>query len=194
MEEAGYRCAIPSCKQTAAVEAAHIVPYAETQDNSFDNLIALCAVDHHRYDKLQQIPRASILAYKRNLSVINGRYNDFEQRMLEQFHDQAPGSAIRLSFGIGTDISVRNLLRDEMLTVSTPAQPITETSQRGGVVIRMVGDTFKPSLPVNSPGIGERLNGFDEYRLTDKGTQLVSRWFGAEPIDPEDEGTIYIEV
>jgi len=34
--EAGHRCAIPTCRATTT-EIAHIVPWAETQDNSFEN-------------------------------------------------------------------------------------------------------------------------------------------------------------
>jgi hypothetical protein len=38
--EAGHRCAIPTCRATTT-EIAHIVPWAESQDSSFENLIAL---------------------------------------------------------------------------------------------------------------------------------------------------------
>ena len=34
--ESGHRCAIPTCRATTT-EIAHIVPWAETQDNSFEN-------------------------------------------------------------------------------------------------------------------------------------------------------------
>jgi hypothetical protein len=37
--EAGHRCAIPTCRATTT-EVAHIVPWSETNDNSFENLIA----------------------------------------------------------------------------------------------------------------------------------------------------------
>ena len=43
--EAGHRCAIPTCRATTT-EIAHIVPWAETQDHSFENLIALCPNCH----------------------------------------------------------------------------------------------------------------------------------------------------
>ena len=48
--EAGHRCAIPTCRQTP-VEIAHIVPWEQIQEHTFDNLIALCPTCHTRYDK-----------------------------------------------------------------------------------------------------------------------------------------------
>jgi hypothetical protein len=86
--EAGHRCAIPVCRQTP-VEIAHIVPWAEVKEHSFDNLIALCPTCHTRYDK-GEIDRASMRQYKANLSVLNGRYGDLERRVLK-FFAESPG-------------------------------------------------------------------------------------------------------
>ena len=57
--EAGHRYAIPTCRATTT-EIAHIVPWAETQDNSFENLIALCPNFHARFDQKKEIDRKSI--------------------------------------------------------------------------------------------------------------------------------------
>ena len=86
--EAGHRCAIPVCRQTP-VEIAHIVPWAEVKEHSFDNLIALCPTCHTRYDR-GEIDRASMRQYKANLSVLNGRYGDLERRVLK-FFAETPG-------------------------------------------------------------------------------------------------------
>jgi 5-methylcytosine-specific restriction endonuclease McrA len=67
--EAGYRCAIPVCQQTP-VELAHIKPWAEVGDHTFDNMIALCPNCHRRYDR-GEIERAALRRYKMNLSVLN---------------------------------------------------------------------------------------------------------------------------
>jgi 5-methylcytosine-specific restriction endonuclease McrA len=48
--EAGHRCAIPTCKQVP-VELAHIVPWANCKEHTFENLIALCPTCHTRFDK-----------------------------------------------------------------------------------------------------------------------------------------------
>jgi 5-methylcytosine-specific restriction endonuclease McrA len=55
--EAGHRCSIPTCKYPR-VEIAHIIPWAESFDNSFENLIALCPNCHDLYDKDKKIDRA----------------------------------------------------------------------------------------------------------------------------------------
>lgn len=33
------------------IERAHIIPYCETADNSFENLIILCPTCHKKFDK-----------------------------------------------------------------------------------------------------------------------------------------------
>lgn len=83
-EEAGYRCAIPTCLSTAALQMAHIVPWAQVRTHDFGNMIVLCANDHFRFDE-GQIPRQSIRTYKDNLGLVNNRYGDMEKRILRAF-------------------------------------------------------------------------------------------------------------
>jgi hypothetical protein len=76
LEEAGYRCAVPTCRQTT-MEIAHIIPWAESREHKFENLIVLCPNCHTRFDK-GEIHRESIIAYKRALSsvrIVNGVNN-----------------------------------------------------------------------------------------------------------------------
>ncbi|TFD53004.1 HNH endonuclease, partial [Cryobacterium frigoriphilum] len=49
-EEAGHRCAIPTCRGTSGLQMAHIVPWEVVREHTFENMILLCAVDHLRYD------------------------------------------------------------------------------------------------------------------------------------------------
>ncbi len=70
--EAGHRCAIPTCQATP-VEIAHIMPFAKTQDDAFENLIALCPTCHTRYDQKKEIDLLSMKQYKLNLSLLNNR-------------------------------------------------------------------------------------------------------------------------
>lgn len=83
-EESGYRCAIPTCGQTAALQLAHIEPWAKIQEHTFDNLIVLCAICHARFDS-GEMPKSSILQYKRNLSLLTHRYSQTEYRLLTFF-------------------------------------------------------------------------------------------------------------
>jgi hypothetical protein len=81
--EAGHRCAIPTCRQTTT-EIAHIIPWSKVKKHEFDNLIALCPNCHTRFDN-KEIDRKSMIQYKMNLSIVNSRYGDLEQRILKIF-------------------------------------------------------------------------------------------------------------
>jgi hypothetical protein len=85
LTEEGHRCAIPTCKQTP-VDIAHIIPYIEIRSHTFDNLIVLRANCHRRYDN-GEIDRKVMKHYEANLSIINNRYSDFGQRILQYFLD-----------------------------------------------------------------------------------------------------------
>jgi hypothetical protein len=81
--EAGYRCAIPTCRQHPT-EIAHIVPWAQKQAHEFSSLILLCVNCHRRYDR-DEIDRTAMRAFKANLGLLNARYGEVERRLLEYF-------------------------------------------------------------------------------------------------------------
>jgi len=81
--EAGDRCAIPTCR-AFPVELAHIIPHSETQNDSAENLIALCPNCHTRYDR-GEITRDRIRVYKENTRKNILRFNGFEAAILEAF-------------------------------------------------------------------------------------------------------------
>jgi len=109
--EAGHRCAIPTCKQTP-VEIAHIIPWKECQEHTFENLIALCPTCHTRFDR-GDIDKKCMFIYKRNLGVINNRYGDLEQRVLKLFSENEHVSKIWLPGGL--DIMLLYLLQDGII-------------------------------------------------------------------------------
>ena len=109
--EAGYRCAIPTCRQTP-VEIAHIIPRTRIKRHTFDNLIALCPTCHARYDK-REIDEKAMRNYKANLAILNGRYGDLERRVLEIFAEQPRGTEIWLPPTL--HIFFRNLVKDGLL-------------------------------------------------------------------------------
>ncbi|MBI4288843.1 MAG: HNH endonuclease [Chloroflexi bacterium] len=149
--EAGHRCAIPTCRQTP-VEIAHIVPWEQIREHGFDNLIALCPTCHARYDR-GEIDRKAMLQYKANLSVLNGRYGDLEQRVLRLFAEQANAHQIWLPGGF--DILLMNLLKDGFLT---------DTGQNSGVILAGV-----PSAKL--------------YGLTGGGREFIKRWLSAQELE-----------
>lgn len=79
--EAGYRCAIPTCR-FPITENAHIVSWAESQEHSYENLIALCPNCHTLFDS-GRIDRAAIVAYKKKLIFLNDVYSRFELDVLD---------------------------------------------------------------------------------------------------------------
>lgn len=106
--EAGHRCAIPTCRATTT-EIAHINPWSESQDNSVENLIALCPNCHTRFDQKKEIDRLSVIAYKRNLGVLNNRYGEFERRMFEIL---ATSGERVFVVGAGGDVMLANAVKD----------------------------------------------------------------------------------
>ena len=79
--ETGYRCAIPTCR-FPITENAHIVSWAESQEHSYENLIALCPNCHTLFDS-GRIDRAAIVAYKKKLIFLNDVYSRFELDVLD---------------------------------------------------------------------------------------------------------------
>ncbi len=158
------------------------MPWAEVKVHEFDNLILLCAVDHFRYDN-KEISRISMRNYKRNLSVVNARYNDFERRLLEWFQERGLDAAIRLDYSATTELSLRNLVRDGLLDVRTPLQVQNYETERGTSITAYPLAFADPTLPVIEPSERRtRVAGYDEYRLTEAGVLFVQKWFDAEPI------------
>jgi hypothetical protein len=106
--EAGHRCAIPTCRATTT-EIAHIVPWAKTQDDSFENLIALCPTCHTRFDQKKEIDGLAIKMYKQNLGILNNRYGEFERRLFEIL---AKSGERVFVLGAAGDILVANAVKD----------------------------------------------------------------------------------
>ena len=104
--EAGYRCAIPTCRWPIT-ENAHIISWVESKDHSYENLIALCPNCHTLYDS-GKIERAAIIAYKKKLMFLNEVYSRFELDVLDHLktHKRAliPG-----------ELLIKRLLEEEIV-------------------------------------------------------------------------------
>ncbi|MEZ9599692.1 HNH endonuclease [Vibrio sp. 10N.286.46.A8] len=61
--EAGHRCLIPACKDSANIDLHHIVPWAKCREHKPDNLVALCP-SCHRLAHDGTIDRKSLRKYK----------------------------------------------------------------------------------------------------------------------------------
>jgi len=149
--EAGHRCAIPTCKQVP-VELAHIVPWEKCNEHTFENLIALCPTCHTRFDK-GEISKKAMQIYKSNLSILNNRYGDLEQRILKVFAENKSANQIWLPGGL--DIMLMYLLQDGMLV---------DTGQNSGVIM-----SGMPSQKL--------------YGITEKGRDFIQKWLSAEELE-----------
>jgi hypothetical protein len=58
LTEAGYRCAVPTCRNILAIDLHHIVPVKEKGGNVLENLLALCPTCHALYERGTISPEA----------------------------------------------------------------------------------------------------------------------------------------
>lgn len=69
-EEAGFKCAVPTCNATSPLQIHHIIHREEGGADTDENLICLCSNCHGRYHE-GQIDRISIRNYKQRLRRIS---------------------------------------------------------------------------------------------------------------------------
>ncbi|MEU2496005.1 HNH endonuclease signature motif containing protein [Streptomyces sp. NPDC007883] len=151
--EAGHRCAIPTCR-TSTTEIAHIKPWRQVKEHTFDNLIALCPTCHTRFDK-GEIDRKSMLQYKANLGVINGRYGEIERRVLMIFAENPNIRTIPMPSA--SDVAMLHLVKD-------------------GMFRRGISQGLNMIIPNGSEAVIDFAGGTQEfYTITDKGLELVKR-------------------
>lgn len=88
------RCMNPSCQQALfhkncdIIEKAHIDPYCETADNSFENLVLLCPNCHTDFDKNHAFAPEEVLEWKKIRSeelnrFFSKKYDTFEEMKKE---------------------------------------------------------------------------------------------------------------
>jgi hypothetical protein len=148
--ESGYRCAIPRC-MAHTLEIAHIVSYEESGgDNSRENLIALCPNHHTMYDVEKKIYRKAMKIIKNKLGIINGRYNDFEQRVFRRFACDPKMSEVEFTDAVEVEILLLNAVEDGYLRKVDVIQP-----HRGGF-------TSGYMLAI--------------YKITPEGREFIRKW------------------
>lgn len=181
-EESGFRCAIPTCRSTSILEMAHIIDRAIVQEDTFENMIVLCAICHGLFDREEKIPRKSIETYKANLGLVNGRYNDFERRMFVLWAQRGASYVISLEVGASTEINTMNLVADGLVKVIPSNEPSMRRTQNGGIVMSANLNFNDQSLPRMDYSQTKRIVGKDNYSLTDKGRTFVARYLNADSV------------
>jgi hypothetical protein len=74
LTEAGFRCAVPTCRAILTLDINHINEVSEGGGNELSNLICLCPNCHALYHR-QKIPRDSIRVWKNMLVTLNGAFD-----------------------------------------------------------------------------------------------------------------------
>jgi HNH endonuclease len=82
LTEAGYRCAVPNCRNVLALDIHHMYRVADDGGDDPTNLIALCPYCHNLYHR-GTISRDAIYAYKAMLVAISRAFDlDAVDRLL----------------------------------------------------------------------------------------------------------------
>ena len=80
--EAGYRCAVPTCRTILAIDLHHIVEVAEGGGNERSNLLALCPTCHALFHR-GEISREAIRVWKGVLVSLNEGFDrDTKDKLL----------------------------------------------------------------------------------------------------------------
>lgn len=74
LTEAGFRCAVPTCRTILAIDLHHIIEVSENGTNETYNLLALCPTCHALHHR-GTIPQESIKVWKGMLVSLNGAFD-----------------------------------------------------------------------------------------------------------------------
>lgn len=160
MLEAGYRCAVPTCRVVGPLEIEHIEDYAKVQKHEFHNMIVLCRNCHGMKGKgPRALDRTALKQLKANLGITNQRYNDTERRILEYFATNPETELISLP---STEVLYSYLIKDGLLAKSMEALD-------GTVVVEVDGTEY----PVGSW----------TYELTETGKTFVEHLRDSLPVE-----------
>lgn len=99
LTEAGYRCAVPTCRGILALDLHHIWEVEYGGGDDVANLIALCPTDHALYHR-GTISSDSIYAYKSMLVALNGAFDNPTIDLLLFLSDCPKGKLIISGDGI----------------------------------------------------------------------------------------------
>lgn len=163
--EAGYRCAIPTCRAVAPLQIDHIEDWAGVQEHRFENMIVLCANCHGlKGEKPRQVNRVALRQYKASLGLLNHRYGELERRLLEDF-GRKPSPNVRLIPG-GMELFLQALINDGYLYKHPSGL------EQGGMFTGVEAED------------GETIyvSHMEAYSLTAAGQEFVRDWLEAKPL------------
>lgn len=116
LTEAGFRCAVPTCRQILALDLHHIIPVENNGPNTLFNLIALCPTCHALHTR-GTIPQESIWSWKTILVSLNAAFDRQtidDLLFLSKVPDNSLGisgdGVLRFSRLIGADLATFTLI------------------------------------------------------------------------------------
>jgi hypothetical protein len=165
--EAGYRCAISTCRAVAPLTIEHIEEWAKVKEHKFANMIVLCANCHGlKGNRPPKLDRKALRQIKANLGIINGRYGELERRLLmllTKYPQPSTGDTFEIKLPGGLDLLLWYLIEDGILV---PQQEATQSS--GQEVTRVLLD--------NNPLRQQ------DYLVTETGWDLIAQLRDAQPV------------
>jgi len=165
LTEAGYRCAVPTCRAILALDMHHIWEVAAGGGDDPSNLIALCPTCHALYHR-GTITDQSIYAYKAMLVAISRAF-DLEAIDRLLFLNMLPSNYLVLSGDgvlhfarlIAAGLAQFNLVANNNWLIVTYAVNISDKGKmlveawKGGDRTRLAGALAGPA-PVGDSGAG----------------------------------------
>lgn len=141
----------------------HIIDWAKGGEDTFENLIALCANCHQMVTR-GEIDQKAVRQMKSNLGVLQNRYGDFERRVIDRFAKiESLRPTMVLPLPAGRDLDLWYLVEDGLL-IKVDQSALFELGVMGaGVVAGGV-----PAM--------------EGWQLTDSGFEFVQAWVRAESV------------
>ena len=121
------KCMNPNCKEDLfkmngdIIERAHIIPYAKTANNSFDNLILLCPNCHTNYDKNSAFSAEELLNWKKIRQeevnkFFNKKFIDFNTLKKEVMPILLENKKIFETYYLGEEKELWNMFENKILS------------------------------------------------------------------------------
>ena len=145
LTEAGYRCAVPTCRTILAIDIHHIVEVSEGGGNEQENLLPLCPTCHALFHR-GEISRDSIYAWKAMLVSLS---HAFDQATIDDLLFLATPEAANLRVSGDGALKFSRLVAAGLATFSL-------FMQNGPLLLYRVGLTPKGAQLVSTWRSGDR--------------------------------------
>jgi HNH endonuclease len=113
LTEAGYRCAVPTCRNILALDIHHIIEVSEGGSDEASNLIALCPTCHALYHR-REISRESIYVWK---GILVSLSQAFDQETIDYLIFLNKPESLNLTLSGDAVLKIARLIANNLVTV-----------------------------------------------------------------------------